>query len=149
MKKAIIVDIDFTLLDSYIPVTLKELGDKYRDNGGSVWDEFYVNLHLCVKNDWCYILIDQMTLDNDLTVLFITGRNEKVRKQTEKFLKFAHKIKYELHMRKEDDNRKDVEVKEEILEELLTKYEVIFAIDDREDNCNLYKSYGIPTLKVW
>lgn len=148
MKKAVIIDIDFTLLDSYIPEMLKEKASKFRDKGGSIWDEFYVNLHLCVKNPWCYILIDKLTLDNELTILFITGRNEKVRKQTEKFLKFSHKVNYELHMRSQYDERTDVEVKKDILEELTKRYDIIFAIDDKEDNCLLFKSYGIAALKV-
>lgn len=147
MKKAIIVDIDLTLLDSIIPITLK---DKAKLEGRSdYWDEFYNNLDLVDKNSWCYQLIDQMSLINNLTVLFLTGREERARRITESFLKFKTKVNYELLMRQNGDKRDDAEIKSEYLQDILTKYEVLFAIDDKDKNCEVFKLNGIPTLKVF
>ena len=147
MKQAIIIDIDSTLLDSSIPLALR---DKARAEGDdNYWDVFYNNLHLCDRNTWCYNLIDQMTLNNDLTVLFITGRQERARKSTQSFLKFKRKISFELLMRSNNDLREDEEVKFDILSDVMCRYEILFAIDDKESNCEMFKSNGIPTLKVF
>ena len=68
-------------------------------------------------------------------VFFFSGRNSKYREQTLEFLNkcgFADKLHFELHMRKENDMRRDSLVKMEMYEELIRgKYNLSFVIDDR------------------
>lgn len=58
-------------------------------------------------------------------------------------------IDYELYMRMDGDYRSTSEVKKDILKEfILDNYDVIFAIDDIQENCDMFKELGIPSLKV-
>lgn len=55
----------------------------------------------------------------------------------------------ELYMRTGGDMRKDSIVKEEILtQEILAKYDVRFAVDDRPQVVEVWDRFGIPTLQV-
>lgn len=148
MNRAIICDIDQCLLDSLQPLLLMESGQRQGLSPTEYWDLFYNNLHLCKRNEWCFELLDKLTVNNDITVLFITGREEKARKVTESFLKFNTNFKYKLFMRPNNNFDNDYEVKKRILEAIMNYYDVIFALDDREDNCQMFRSFGITTLKV-
>ena len=54
----------------------------------------------------------------------------------------------ELLMRAEDDNRTSAEVKRSLYESVIKgRYDVMFAIDDLEENIEMFKSLGIKTLQ--
>lgn len=148
MRRAIICDIDQCLLDSLQPIMLKERGLATGLPEKEAWDLFYNNLHLCKRNEWCFELLEQFTKHNNVTVLFITGREERARKHTEAYFNFKHKFEYKMYMRKNGCLEPDAKVKHEILQDLVNEYEILFAIDDREPNCQVYRSFGITTLKV-
>ena len=145
MEKAIICDIDQCLLDSLVPIQLMGRGLDIGLLEKNYWDQFYDNLYLCKKNEWCYELLNRFAKD-DITVLFITGRQEKARKQTEAFFDFN--FKYKLYMRPNGNLDSDAKVKHKILKKLAKEYNILFALDDRESNCKVYRSFGITTLKV-
>ena len=145
MKKAIICDIDQCLLDSYQPIMLKERGLALGLEEKEYWNLFYDNLHLCKRNEWCFELLNRFAKD-DITVLFVTGREERARKHTEAFFNF--KFNYKLLMRPNGNLEPDAKVKHKILEDLVNNYDILFALDDREANCQVYRSFGITTLKV-
>ena len=148
MKSAIICDIDQCLLDSLQPIMLKNIAERTGVEPQEYWDHFYNNLHLCKRNEWCFELLERFTTNNDITVLFITGREEKARKVTESFFKFKNNFKYKLYMRPNNNYDNDSDVKKEILNNIVDDYEILFALDDREDNCQVFRSFGITTLKV-
>lgn len=149
MKKAIICDIDQCLLNSEIPIALTNRALSLSNiSKEDAYNTFYRNLYLCTKNDWCYELIEQMSLDNDITILFITGRDEKCRKETESFLDFKYPVTYRLLMRPKGSLDTDAVVKDKLLRQIKDDYNILFAIDDKEENCIIYKNYGITTLKV-
>jgi predicted kinase len=90
--------------------------------------------------------------DNDsctLYILLVSGRSEEYRPQTEAWLK-KHEISYdELYMRKNDDNRKDAIIKREIYDEhIKDKYNVRFALDDRNQTVAVWRSLGLVCLQV-
>ena len=145
MRKAIICDIDQCLLDSLQPIMIQERGLALGLADDEYWNLFYDNLHLCKKNAWCYELLNRFAKD-DITVLFITGRQEKARKQTLSYLDF--KFKYKLYMRPNGNIESDAKVKSYILKDLVNDYNILFALDDKEANCQMYRSFGITTLKV-
>lgn len=100
-------------------------------------------------------------------ILFVSGREDKYREQTENWLKnhvlVEHSefvrieddgrydidmkmvpINYELHMRPSGDMRSDVIIKAEIYKaHIEDKYEVLFAIDDRNRIVKLWRDLGI------
>jgi predicted kinase len=87
--------------------------------------------------------------DDAETVLLVSGRSEKHREPTERWLK-KHAIKYHhLFMRKEGDNRRDYIIKQEIYEqEIAGKYNILFVLDDRKQVVQVWRSYGLTCLQV-
>lgn len=83
------------------------------------------------------------------TVLFTSGREDKYREQTVKFLT-RHNILYEnLWMRKSGDSRKDSIIKEEIYNDHIKgKYNIEFVLDDRNQVVELWRSLGLICLQV-
>lgn len=53
------------------------------------------------------------------------------------------------HIKKNTDNRPNHEIKREIYENYIKdKFDVVFCLDDDEKCCEMYKSFGLPVLKV-
>ncbi len=53
-----------------------------------------------------------------------------------------------LFMRQDADNRKDYEVKKDILQHILQKWDVVHAVDDNPNVIKLWHEYGIETTKI-
>jgi len=81
--------------------------------------------------------------------IFLTGREEKWRDATVKFINTAiGDVDYELYMRPDNDDRSDEEVKSEILINLVDEYNIVFAIDDSIQNFLIFEKFGIPCILV-
>lgn len=73
-------------------------------------------------------------------IVFMSGREDKYRNQTMKFLSKYTTFPSRLLMRATDDKRKDSIVKRELYEtELKSKYNVIFVIDDRPSVVRMWR----------
>lgn len=85
----------------------------------------------------------------DKKVILVSGREDKYRPQTEKFL-IKHKIKHlDLFMRKTGDFRNDTIIKQEIFDEHIKgKYCVEYCLDDRERVVKFWRSIGLTCLQV-
>lgn len=83
-------------------------------------------------------------------VIFMSGRSEVCRTQTEEWIKTHLGINYEaLFMRKEKDNRKDSIIKEELyLEHVKNKYNVAFVVDDRPQVVRTWRKLGLFVFDV-
>lgn len=83
------------------------------------------------------------------TIILLSGRNGKFKPVTRAWLE-KHQIPYaELHMRAEDDVRKDSVVKQELYEQHIKgKYNVQFVLDDRNQVVELWRSLGLTCLQV-
>lgn len=91
-------------------------------------------------------------------LVFFSGRKEKFRAQTEQWLRkhgFSQgsfdfeTIYYDLYMRPDNDNRKDVVLKEELYNEHVKgRYNVTMVIDDRLQVCRLWHRLGLPLFRV-
>jgi predicted kinase len=104
---------------------------------------------------------DASTCDNDIlntvvasiikdkTVLLVSGREDKYREPTIKFLE-KNNIKYEsLFMRPTGDFRKDSIIKREIFNNNIRgKYNIEFVVDDRLQVCRMWYDLGLNLLKV-
>ncbi|WP_337040591.1 phosphatase domain-containing protein [Emticicia sp. 17c] len=83
-------------------------------------------------------------------IIFVSGREEKARKQTMNWLSYNN-ISYDaLFMRATGDMRKDSIVKKEIYEtHIKDKYYVKFILDDRNQVVDLWRlDLGLPCLQV-
>ena len=83
------------------------------------------------------------------TVLLVSGREEKYREPTLKFLA-KHNIPYHaLWMRQTGDRRKDSIIKQEIFDtHIRGVYNIEFVLDDRNQVVALWRSLGLTCLQV-
>lgn len=87
--------------------------------------------------------------DKQLIVIIVSGREDKYRIITEKWLK-DFEVEYDfLFMRKTEDRRPDYIVKKEIFDtEIRNKYAVFFAVEDRKQVKKMWVSLGIFVFDV-
>lgn len=84
-----------------------------------------------------------------LKLIFLSGRNDKFKAQTEQFLRKAGFSNYELHMRRNGDYRKDDIFKEEVYnEKVKDNYKVLFVIDDRLSVCRFWYKMNLFCFNV-
>lgn len=83
-----------------------------------------------------------------LAILVVTARDERFERVTRDWL-HKHRVPYAaLYMRPWGDQRRDHEVKREILARITDAYRPTLAIDDREDILAVWAEAGIRTYKV-
>lgn len=153
MKKAVIFDIDGVLAK----ISTSEDGTPKR--GYRDYDK--VDLDEPVKE--MFRLLALFDFYEKHKILFVTGRKEMCRKETETFIysfsgndifcknfneKFTAKGS-KLFMRPDNDHRPAVKLKKEIYEtQIKGKYNVFMAFDDDPEVCKMYKGQGILTMQV-
>lgn len=100
-------------------------------------------------------VIDVVNVLSDLyTVLFVSGRPDSCREDTEGWLDentYAPMFRngYELHMRKAGDQRPDFIIKNEIYDaEIIPRYNVVMAFDDRSQVVRHIRNRGITVAQV-
>lgn len=93
-------------------------------------------------------------------VAFITSRPERYRKETQAWLNknidgLVHAAQFVMLMRADNDKRRSVEVKADLLRVLRHKFpefnfptDVIAAFDDRKDVIDMYRKCGITTAEI-
>lgn len=111
-------------------------------------EEFYQNVHSCTPVDWAVYLVNALHKQG-IKIIFITARNVKVKGTTFMQLRDCFDFNFKLYMRGRYDLRIDHEMKEEYLNEIEKEYDVVLAVDDNEENCNMYRRHGITTLRVY
>ena len=77
-------------------------------------------------------------------VIVVTARRHMWRHQTAWFLAMHDIPSDVLIMRANDDHRRDVEVKRDILAQIRTRWNPVLAVDDNPAICSLWESEGIP-----
>lgn len=84
-----------------------------------------------------------------VTILIVSGRNVRHRKETEQWLA-AHSIPYtSLSMRRPRDFRKDAILKTEVYEaKIRTQYRVLFVLEDRDQTVAMWRELGLTCLQV-
>lgn len=84
----------------------------------------------------------------DFQTLIVSGRDEKYRDVTEKWL-YDNKVYYDrLYMRSEGDTRHDATVKYEIARDILKDYYVEGVFDDRSRVVQMWRTVGFKTFQV-
>ncbi len=133
LREAIIVDIDGT-------VAIKGDRDIYDDS----------LLHLDTPNRPVVELVQRYAY-NGMNVVFCSGRGDGCREATEAWLR-KHVLDgayFELHMRRQEDNRKDSQVKYELFDEFIRpKYNISFVLDDRNQVVEMWRAIGLTVLQV-
>lgn len=135
MKKAIICDLDGTLA---------LIGDRDPFNPDTVEEDVLNNPVANILEVYSHQELFE------IQIVFVTGRFEKLRQQTENWLRKHNFENYILFMRKDDDFRKDVVYKKEIyLNHIKDKYDVLFVLEDRDQTVRMWrKELGLTCLQV-
>ena len=84
-------------------------------------------------------------------VIFVSGRPERTRKDTEWWLTeylYLYSGSYKMFMRKDGDYRQDYIVKQEILDNHIDKSKVWFVLDDRDQVVQMWRRNGLTCLQV-
>jgi hypothetical protein len=82
-------------------------------------------------------------------ILLVTGRDEKYREATEKWL-YSVRIAYDrLFMRGYSNTQRDDIIKREIYEvSIRDNYRILFVLDDRDRIVTFWRSIGLPCFQV-
>lgn len=81
-------------------------------------------------------------------ILVVTARREMWRPHTSMWLALNNIYSDALFMRNNHDNRKDYEIKQDILNHILQLWDVVHAVDDNPKVIKLWEENGIPTTKI-
>lgn len=94
-------------------------------------------------------IVDIISRYGEIHIIIVSGRSDRCRPETEKWLA-DNGIQYnDLFMRKDGDMRKDVLVKKEIYEaEIMGRYNVKFILDDRNQTVQGWRDLGLKCLQV-
>lgn len=139
MKKAIIVDLDGTLSD---PSERRH----YVESQPKDFDKFYQELIYDNPNSWCEEIVRAFS-DRGYTILYVTGRPNNYRRPTMDWLEAWDMPKGRLFMRDAWDYRPDFIIKEEIFNRIKETFKILFAIDDRKQVVDMWRSKGIVCLQ--
>jgi len=129
--KAIVVDIDNTLVDSTERWSICQQFKKKSD----IWNCFFDPDKLYLdKPIWKVIEVVRQYHNAGYKIIIITGRLEKLKEATIEQLN-KYDIPFDIiFLRKEKDFRKDFEYKAEIIEQLIvTGYKIELVIDDSKE----------------
>ena len=139
--KCYICDIDGTVADT-------EHRAHYITDGHRDWKSWHANAHKD-KPIESIINILHMAVDNGITIVMCTGRDENCRPETIEWLNENNVPYKDLYMRKFNDRRDDDIVKFELLEQIYEDgYEPILVLEDRNRVVRMWRSAGLRCLQV-
>lgn len=146
-QKAVIIDLDGTLVDNHARVDniVKEHGLPAR------WDSVFKDTDkLDMPAPWCMEIVKSMS-KSGYKIIFLTGRSatDTTKPATQRWINnyVPLDVDYELIMRLKNDYRGNAIVKMEIMNtKILPFYDVLFAIDDMKVNVDMFRNMGITAL---
>ena len=80
-------------------------------------------------------------------VIVCTGRNKAQKEVTEKWLHKHGIIPEDYYMREDGDYRKGVEVKKELIKQILDKYNIVAIFEDCEPIVKMFRDMGLTVLQ--
>jgi hypothetical protein len=146
VKRTIICDIDGTLADLSHRLHHIRPGPGQRKNWAAFFDSVF---HDAVHTDM-RIILDRLYGNGDHNVIYVSGRMERCRWATERWLILNCFPPGEVFMRRDGDYRPDYTVKEEILDRQLklTPADVLCVPDDRDQVVDMWRTRGFRVLQV-
>lgn len=139
MSRCILIDLDGTLADMKHRVS-------YVSGMTPNWEKFFSKIELDPVNEWCSRLC-RLYFSCGFLIHLVTGRPNRYRIPTEKWL-IKHEIPYSsLFMRNDGDHRSDDIVKLELFTEHLKNESIDFVIDDREPVVQMWRKAGLLCLQ--
>jgi len=142
--RALIVDVDGTLVDvsgarHYVLGRTRKQGKDFH--------HFHLAALFCPPVERTVRLVAEAK-KSGWTILVVTARKRMWERGTRDWLA-KHEVEFDrLFMRADSDQRKDVEVKRDILARIREEYDVGMAIDDNPNVIALWRAEGIPVEVV-
>jgi len=142
LKQAYIIDLDGVVSHSEFREKFKEQAD------GGQFDWFNNMIPHFRANPWATGLVK--ALSHTYTIIFLTARNESFRLDTVNWLhRHVGISNFKLIMR-DEEGASDYDIKRKLyLEKIRGKYNVLAAIDDKEEICKLWKELNIQALWLY
>lgn len=141
--KAIYSDLDGTLCDvSHRRHYVRPEEGKKKD-----WASFFREIPNDTVNKPVLAILERFC--EDYKIVFCSGRSTNDKKATVEWLDKHVSFPYDLFMRDRSDSRMDAIVKEILLDfEILTRYEIFFCLDDRDQVVKMLRKRGQIVLQV-
>ena len=141
MKKGtVVIDLDGTLCD----LTHRQ---HYVETSPKNWDAFFDGCKDDALFPWCKALIDGMN-SVGYFVAIVSGRPERCRTATEKWLKDNEVVWDELYFVREDgDHAPDDLLKEQWLKRYPDRNDIEFVVDDRKRVVEMWRRNGLVCLQ--
>lgn len=101
-------------------------------------------------NHMLKIMLDVITANADVEIIFLSGRKEECALETKNWLTQAWYPNNRLFMRNKGDNRCDSIVKKELYDNSIKwHYNVLAVFDDRNRVVDMWRQEWLPTYQVW
>jgi len=121
------------------------------NNGHRGWYEYDKVAEDQYHEDICDLVsyLGYMKLGPGFQVVFMSGRSEDCRAETEAWLAraFGH-FPWDLYMRASGDHRDDAIVKYELFDKYLRDLDIWFVLDDRDRVVKMWRKLGVRCLQV-
>lgn len=115
------------------------------ENKPKRWDKFYDAMVDDIPNPWCQELIRALQQHE---IVFISGRPENYRKQTEEWLDKHYPGHYSyLYMRPTNNTEPDYIIKERIYDDNFANRDILLVIDDRKQVVDMWRKKGLTVLQ--
>ena len=98
-------------------------------------------------NDTPNLGVIRIVENQNFPIIVCTGRNKAQREVTEKWLNKYNIYPKEFYMRENGDYRKGVEVKEELIKQILDKYNIAAVFEDCESIVQRFREMGLTVLQ--
>ena len=137
-EEVVIFDIDGTLADNSQRVHYVQTKPKN-------WDAFNAAME---KDSAIHSMVRLCNLlyEAGLHIILCSGRNEKHRSETIRWLKNEGVNYHELLLRTDNDKRQDSVIKREMLQNL-DKSRILFVVEDRSQAVEMWRSEGLTCLQ--
>lgn len=113
------------------------------------WPAFFAGIADDPVNWPIMTILNIMKNSANYDIVYCSGRNNKYREVTQTWLNKCYAPKGNLYMRQDNDSRADYIVKEILLDfEILTSYNVLFCLDDRDQVVKMLRGRGLTVLQV-
>lgn len=139
MRPLAVIDIDGVVAD--VRHRLHHLESRPKD-----WDSFFAAAGEDPPLAEGLALVRQLAADHD--IVYLTGRPERLRSVTERWLAGLSLPAGEMHMRKHSDRRPAKVTKPRLLATLARKRAVAVVVDDDLAVCDAYEAAGFTVLRA-
>jgi FMN phosphatase YigB (HAD superfamily) len=109
------------------------------------WDEFQEAMVNDAVNIWC----QEIMVNLDYPLILISGRSEKYRIHTMRWLSdIGHYFGDRIYLREDNNNEQDAFFKKRIYEtKIKDKYDVLFVLEDRTQCVQMWRELGLVCLQ--